>query len=374
MTNSNSTLDSDDDTTETPNTATTMTANTVDNRSEIVFITDAQDCNPNGNPLGENRPRKDPITDQAVVTDVRLKRYLRDQLDADGHGVFIKKTDNGESEVRARLALDVLGDITDPEEVEAIENVRDDFLAAAADVRYFGATLSFNADTDNELLDAVADAFEGGNYTGPVQFSPARSLNAIQENDESNTLTSVIATQDDKTTGGFDLDDNRLKYAIFPFHGLVDEHGASDTALTATDVERLDTLCWRAMKNQTISRSKVGQEPRLYIRVEYTTDGYHVGDLHNGFDLDSERSKPDAKIRNVTDVTLDVTKFMDRLESVREHVETVHLVGNEYLDVSYGGEAYGTAADLGTLFEEHGVPSNEIDVYDEFEQTLPTTE
>lgn len=375
MTDSNTTLDNYDETTEHSDTSTpTMTSNDVDNRSEIVFITDAQDCNPNGNPLGENRPRKDPITDQAVVTDVRLKRYLRDQLDADGHGVFVKKTDDGESEVRARLALDVLGDITDPEEVEAIENVREDFLDAATDVRYFGATLSFNADTDNELLDTVADAFDGGNYTGPVQFSPARSLNAVEENDESNTLTSVIATQDDKTTGGFDLDDNRLKYAIFPFHGLVDEHGASDTGLTETDVERLDTLCWRAMKNQTISRSKVGQEPRLYVRVEYETDGYHVGDLHNGFELDPERSKPDAELRNVKDVTLDVTSFVDRLVSANEHVETVHIVGNEYLDVSYDGEEVGTAADLGTLLEEKGVPTSEIDVYGEFEETLPMAE
>ncbi|MFC7079210.1 type I-B CRISPR-associated protein Cas7/Csh2 [Halorussus caseinilyticus] len=346
---------------------------TVDNRSEIVFVTDAQDCNPNGNPLGENRPRKDPITDQAVVTDVRLKRYLRDQLHADGHGVFIKKTGD-ESEVRARLALDVLGDITDADEVAEIENVRDEFLDAATDVRYFGATLSFNADTDNDLLDAVADAFDGGNYTGPVQFSPARSLNAVEENEESNTLTSVIATQDDKSTGGFDLDDNRLKYAIFPFHGLVDENGASDTELTAADVKRLDTLCWRAMKNQTISRSKVGQEPRLYARVEYATDGYHVGDLHNGFDRDPDYSKPESELRNVTDFTLDVTKFVDRLASASDHVETVHVVGDEYLDMSYDGERYGTAADLADLLESQGVPTTTIDVYAEFEETLPAGE
>jgi CRISPR-associated protein Csh2 len=373
MTESNTTIDSYDETTDPDTSTTAMTSNTVDNRSEIVFITDAQDCNPNGNPLDENRPRRDPITDQAVVTDVRLKRYLRDQLDADGHGVFIKKTGD-ESQVRARLALDVLGDISEPEAVNEIEDIRDDFLAAATDVRYFGATLSFNADTNDELLDAVADAFEGGNYTGPVQFSPAQSLNAVEENTESNTLTSVIATQDDKTTGGFDLDDNRLKYAIFPFHGLVDENGSSDTKLSPSDVERLDTLCWRAMKNQTISRSKVGQEPRLYVRVEYATDGYHVGDLHNGFDIDSDRSKPDAELRNVTDVTLDVTKFVDRLASVSDHVETVHVVGNEYLDVSYDGEQYGTAADLADLLDNHDLPTRKIDVYAEFEETLPTNE
>ena len=56
----------------------------VTNRSEIVFVTDAQDCNPNGDPMGEDRPRIDPVTQQAAITDVRLKRYLRDQLRSDG--------------------------------------------------------------------------------------------------------------------------------------------------------------------------------------------------------------------------------------------------------------------------------------------------
>jgi hypothetical protein len=50
------------------------------NRSEILFVYDAQDCNPNGNPIGDNRPRRDPDTGQGIITDVRLKRYLRDQL------------------------------------------------------------------------------------------------------------------------------------------------------------------------------------------------------------------------------------------------------------------------------------------------------
>jgi len=63
----------------------------VTNRSEIVFCYDAVDANPNGNPLsGANRPRIDPETQQAIVTDVRLKRYLRDQLDDDGHGVYVR--------------------------------------------------------------------------------------------------------------------------------------------------------------------------------------------------------------------------------------------------------------------------------------------
>lgn len=349
---------------------------TVTNRSEIVFVTDAQDCNPNGNPLGENRPRQDPVTGQGVVTDVRLKRYLRDQLADDEHGVFVKKTVKGTSASRAALALDLLGDVSSPSDLEEMDDIAATFLENALDVRYFGATLSFNKDAENELHQVLYEQFEGGNYTGPVQFSPARSLNAVQLNEESNTLTSVISTNEGNEVGGYGLDDHRIKYGIFPFHGVVDEHGAQNTGLTDADVDRLDTLCWRAMKNQTISRSKVGQSPRLYLRVAYETEGFHDGDLHNAIDLDRENagdeSGPmrDEELRNVRDVCLDVTGLVDRLESLSEHVERVHVVGSDYLDISIDGEVVGTAADLGDELESRGLPVHRIDVYGEFEETL----
>lgn len=357
----------------------TTPTDTIQNRSEIVFLIDAQDCNPNGNPLGENRPRIDPVTGQAAVTDVRLKRYLRDQLVDDGHGVFVRKTEEGTSGSRAALALDVLGDIASVEDLEDIDDISAAFLTKATDVRYFGATLSFNKDPDDDLHKAVKNQFNSGNYTGPVQFSPARSLNAVQLNEETNTLTSVISTQAGKDVGGFDLDDHRIKYGVFPFHGLVNEHGAEDTDLTQEDVERLDTLCWRAIKNQTISRSKVGQEPRLYVRVEYNQSGFHIGDLQNGFSLDRETASDDGRplsddaIRNVTDICVNVTECVDRLTAAADRIEAVHVVGSDYLDISYNGERVGSAADLPQLLEDHGLSVHHVDVYDEFERTLPAT-
>lgn len=346
---------------------------TVQNRSEIVFVTDAQDCNPNGNPLGENRPRVDPVTDQAVVTDVRLKRYLRDQLVDDSHPVFVRKTADGTSAPRARLALNLFEDVETEEDLDRIEDIRREFLRAATDVRYFGATLSFNKDSDDEMLEAVRQVFaDQGNFTGPVQFSPARSLNAVELNEESNALTSVISTQEGKETGGFDLDDHRIKYGIFPFHGVVDEQGAADTDLTPADVRRLDTLCWRALKNQTISRSKVGQAPRLYVRVEFATDGFHDGDLHNA--LEHTPVESDAALRNVTDLRLDASAFVDRLVALGDHIETVHVVGSDYLALDIDGYEDATAADLGDVLADRGLSVREIDVYSEFEETLPADE
>jgi CRISPR-associated protein Csh2 len=341
------------------------------NRSEIVFLTDAQDTNPNGNPKADNRPRIDPVTQQCVVTDVRLKRYLRDQLNADGHPIFVKTPRDEGAAVRAALALDLFEEIKEPDDFDDIDDVEKEFLERATDVRYFGATLSFNKDPEDELYQEVIDRFPS-EFTGPVQFSPARSLNAVETNDEFDTLTSVIATQEGKETGGFDLDDHRIKYGIFPFHGVVDEHGAQDTRLTEQDVKRLDTLCWRAMKNQTISRSKFGQEPRLYLRVEYATDSYHAGDLHHSLEIDDERSADDAALRTVKDVTIDVSGLLESLSLHADHIDTVHVVGSERLEVSNGDELLGTAADLaGIIQKQTNVAVQEVDVYEQFEETLP---
>ena len=352
-----------------------MTDNTdiVENRSEIVFLYDAVDANPNGNPLsGADRPRIDPQTQQAIVTDVRLKRYLRDQLDDDGHGVYIRNVqEEGLQYTREQLLEDRLKDVDpddyDFDEDEDAERFRDDifgtFLEKSADVRYFGATMATDAD---EYEDYLPDHF-----TGPVQFSPGKTMHAVNENEEYDSLTSVIATQEGKEQGGFDLDDHRIQYGLIRFHGLVDEHGAEDTKLTRADVRRLDTLCWRAIKNQTISRSKVGQEPRLYCRVEYAEESFHIGGLDKDLELDEDESKPDEELRNVRDLVVSVDEFVERLSDSSDQIEQVRVVASDVLDVSYDGEIGGLEALVGALEDALGTNAvDEIDVYDEYQETL----
>jgi CRISPR-associated protein Csh2 len=358
------------------------TTDTVTNRSEIVFIYDAVDANPNGNPLsGSNRPRIDPETQQCVVTDVRLKRYLRDQLDADGHGVYIRnvKNDAGNQSDRNDLLADRLrdldpddwdlGNLDDDEEDELFEHVYGMFLDNSADVRYFGATMSVDLRGKYEgFEDYLPDHFQG-----PVQFSPGKSMHAVEPNEEYNSLTSVIATGEGKEQGGFNLDDHRIKYGLIRFRGLVDEHGAEDTKLTEADVQRLDTLCWRSLKNQTTSRSKIGQEPRLYVRVEYADESFHLGDLSREFRVDEERSKPDEQLRSIRDVVVNVEPFVSRVTENAERIDTVHVVASPSMRLSYGGEEMadpeGLYDELGDVLGDDSV--HVIDVYEEYEMTLP---
>lgn len=332
---------------------------TTPNRSEILFVYDAQDCNPNGNPIGDNRPRRDPDTGQGIITDVRLKRYLRDQLLDDGFDIYTKKLD-GEARTRTTLALDILEDVSNADDVADIEDIGERFLAGATDVRYFGATLSFEAsdvEEDEELRQALNSTFPN-HYQGPVQFLPAKSLNEVEENEEYDSLTSVISTGDDNRQGGFDLDDKRIKYGIYPFWGLVDNNGADSTNLTTEDVERLDSLCWRALKNQTTSRSKLGQAPRLYVRVEYEPGNYHLGGLHDMVTLSEDSDEP---LRSVSDVVVDVSDLIESLDRVAERIDTVHVVGNERLRLEHGEESF-RASELGDRLAAEGHSVHHIDV------------
>ncbi|MEZ3117287.1 type I-B CRISPR-associated protein Cas7/Csh2 [Halobaculum sp. MBLA0147] len=328
-------------------------------RSEMLFVTDAQDCNPNGNPLAEDRPRRDPETGQGIVTDVRLKRYLRDQLLDDGYGVYVKKVD-GESQGRKTLTLDILDEISEASDIEEVEDIGKKFLSRATDVRYFGAALTFESsddDDDDKLQNALQGAFPN-QYQGPVQFLPAKSLNKVEENQDYDSLTSVIATDDENRQGGFGLDDHRIVYGIFPFYGLVDENAAADTNLTKDDVERLDTLCWRALKNQPTSRSKLGQTPRLYLRVVYEEGKYHTGNLHNMIDLADESSDP---LRSIDDVVVTVDSLCDRLETEKERIDKIRFVGDSRFTLSRGGETFG-ADEIG---EKLHLNTEQINVYKE---------
>ena len=343
--------------------------NRVENRSEIVFFYDAERSNPNGNPMSsDNSPRVDKRTGHAIVTDVRLKRYLRDQLSEDGASIYIKNT--GNNDTRGELLSDLFNEDEvedllrddDREPDEVAERIHEILTENAIDIRLFGATLSVDGD-DSELFDVLSN--EISHLTGPVQFSPPLSLNTpVQFNEEYDSLTSVVSNNEEAQGGGFGLDDKRIKYAVFPFHGIVNENAAEDTNLTQEDVERLDTLCWRSIKNQTLTRSKVGQEPRLYVRVEYGTDNYHIGDLHHTFELAEETPEPDA-LRKGRDVCLDVTDFVATVSQHSEHIKTVHINGSDVFNYKVDGEVGDFSTVYSAVSDVIGSDSvNKIEVYE----------
>jgi CRISPR-associated protein Csh2 len=333
----------------------------VQHRSEIAFIIDAKDTNPNGDPLtADNEPRIDPVTGQCVVTDVRLKRYIRDQLAEDGDVVLIA---NPNDDVLSREEM--YAAVEEAMGVETSEAEPDEllktFVETATDVRYFGATVSL----DTSLTEDLPDQFEG-----PVQFNHGRSYHEVARNTESKQLATVIANPDEsedsgKKEQGTFATDHRISYGVIGFGGRINDNAATDTGLTQADVERLDTLCWRALKNQTVTRSKAGQQPRLYIRVEYEQDGFEIGRLNDRIDVVSDL--PDDEIRGTTDFHLDVSNLVTTLKNHASRIKQAHVTADAAVRFELPDGTTGGPADFyGAL--EGALGADAVDAFDVYER------
>jgi CRISPR-associated protein Csh2 len=299
---------------------------TIENRSEIVFLYDAVDTNPNGNPLTEaNRPRVDDYTGEALVTDVRLKRVVRDYLDRQGYTIFIKASgEEGRDDKDDRYA--VLNEEMEPLMAEDGPNMSEEeaFLAVATDVRMFGEAMTFDSPIESS-------------YTGPVQFGFGRSMHAV--NETSHGKTSVVAAssdEDDRTEGGNMFTEYRLDYALMRFQGVINEHNATDTHLDEADVALLEDGLWEGTRNETNTASKHGHEPRLLVRIEYSDDKYHIGDLHQSFSITPDGGMDERAMRDISDAIIDASAFTTLLDEHAEKIETARVRASRRLRVQLG--------------------------------------
>jgi CRISPR-associated protein Csh2 len=317
----------------------------VENRSEIAILWDAELCNPNGDPLADDRPRRNDVTNRGIVTDVRVKRYIRDQLADDGHQIFIRsaETEDGTRMRRDELLLDTFEGVATVDEIDELEelfdgkNIGDVFLDTLTDIRYFGVTLSFSDDIEDdreEFYSAATDELPP-RIEGPVQFSHARSLHPVHIAEHAEKLAPIVQGKTGKEQGTF-ADDYRIRYGMYAMHGVVNENAASNANLSVQDVTRLDSVTWRSLTNQTLTRSKFGQTPRLYVRVQYTDPAYYDGALSNAFDLD-ESTQDHTEFETVDDVAVDISGFVTVLSTRADGIEKVRVKSSPIVTFTNGG-------------------------------------
>jgi len=302
----------------------------VSNRSEIVFLYDVKDNNPNGDPLDENKPRIDEETMLNLVTDVRLKRTVRDYLhDFRNEEVFIlgvKKDDSGTLKTKEERMTDM--------KIDSAE----DMINKCIDIRLFGATAAVKKKTIT--------------FTGPVQFKIGRSLHKVQLKFIKGTTVSPSAQ--DKKQGTF-TEMYVLPYSLIGFYGVINENAAKHTKLTDSDVNLLMDALWNGTKN-LISRSKVGQMPRLLLKINYKEKNYHIGDLNALLELKSDIR--DEEIRDVKDYALDATKLLDALQINKDKVKDIDLILDERITFKRESEQIDLAKELG----KQGLTVNQLDL------------
>ncbi|MGD1908542.1 MAG: type I-C CRISPR-associated protein Cas7/Csd2 [Leptolyngbyaceae cyanobacterium] len=220
-----------------------------DLRHDFVLVFDVMNGNPNGDPDGGNLPRTDPETMQGLVTDVCLKRKIRNYIDiiyGEQENTKIYVQDHGialnEMNSRAYKALNIKSTGTKQKRND-VNQARAWMCQNFFDIRMFGAVMSTGVNC--------------GQVRGPVQLTFARSVDAIMPLDVTITRLAitdpkdaeVVVGEDDKVTSGGKTSTMGRKaivpYGLYVGYGFYSPHLAAQTGVTQRDLE----LFWEALKN-----------------------------------------------------------------------------------------------------------------------------
>ncbi|MDY0382055.1 MAG: type I-B CRISPR-associated protein Cas7/Csh2 [Candidatus Cloacimonadaceae bacterium] len=271
-------------------------------RTEILFLYDVQNANPNGDPSDENKPRIDEETKHNIVTDVRLKRTIRDYLyNYEGYNqdtvkdIFVRQTFMEEDPTK--------GLKDGKNRAKTYKGNFDLVLNACIDVRLFGGVIP---------LDKASITF-----TGPVQFKMGHSLHRVEPMYIKGT--GAFASKPGVQQQTF-REEYILPYSFIAFYGIINENAARQTRLTASDIEMLKKGIWNGTK-QLITRSKMEHNPRLLLMLEHKSPNFFIGELDKHIRLKSEL--PDEKIRSIGDFKLDMSplkKILDEMGDKRPEI------------------------------------------------------
>lgn len=206
-------------------------------RHEFVLLFDARNSNPNGDPDAGNMPRVDPETMHGIVTDVALKRKVRDYLQLTrssdnqemppGFGIFIQSKTALNTIIR-----DVGQEIGVKESKTVNERVRDELCRRYYDIRMFGAVLS-------------TGTLNAGQVRGPVQLTFARSIDPVLPLDIAITRQ-ARTTEERMETGTTEMGRKPIiPYGLYRAHGYFNPYLARQAGVSREDLETL----WEALQN-----------------------------------------------------------------------------------------------------------------------------
>ena len=216
----------------------------IKNRYDFVVLFDVENGNPNGDPDAGNMPRVDPETGYGLVTDVCLKRKIRNYVetlkeDAPGYRIYIKDgTPLNRSDNDAIAALGIQEDLKAAKKADPgiDRKLRDYMCKNYFDIRTFGAVMTT----------FVKGALNCGQVRGPVQLSFARSIDPVVPQEV--TITRVaITTEADAEKKGTEMGRKHIiPYALYRAEGYVSANLArKTTGFSDADLQ----LLWQAILN-----------------------------------------------------------------------------------------------------------------------------
>jgi CRISPR-associated protein Csd2 len=212
------------------------------NRYDFIYLFDVKDGNPNGDPDAGNLPRVDAETGNGLVTDVCLKRKVRNYVglvkeEQPPYEIYVKEKAvlNSQHE-RAYIALgiDLSGDEGKRKGGDKTEEARKWMCQNFYDIRTFGAVMATKVNC--------------GQVRGPIQLTFARSIDQVIASEHSITRMAVTTKEEAEKQGG----DNRtmgrkftIPYGLYRAHGFISAPLANQTGFSEEDLD----LFWEALQN-----------------------------------------------------------------------------------------------------------------------------
>ncbi|MBN4055499.1 type I-C CRISPR-associated protein Cas7/Csd2 [bacterium AH-315-K03] len=271
----------------------------VNSRYEFVFLFDVKDGNPNGDPDAGNLPRIDAETGKGLVTDVCLKRKVRN---------FIQLTQQANEKNRIFIReKSILNNMIDEshEQASVKDKVKGDKIEAARqwmcehyyDVRTFGAVMSTGKNA--------------GQVRGPIQLTFSRSVDPVVASEHTITRKAVTtireADEQIEKKGSITGTIGRkftIPYGLYRCHGFVSAHLAKQTGFNNDDLE----LFWQALM-QMFDHDRSASRGEMSARALYVFK--HNSELGNApahklFECINVSKKSEGPARQFTDYALSV--------------------------------------------------------------------
>jgi CRISPR-associated protein Csd2 len=242
-------------------------SNVIKNRYDFVYLFDVKDGNPNGDPDQDNLPRVDAENQEGLVTDVCIKRKVRNYVEL--------KFDKATASEKSKHAIfirqgNVLGKIIDDEKGEEIEDRKKSLCEQYWDIRAFGAVLSVGKQG-------------AGTVKGPIQFTFSRSEDRIYQAEHTITRCAVTTPEEAKKQEGREYAStmgrkSTVPYGLYRMHGFISAVDAAKTGFYEDDL----TLLWEALLNafeHDRSAARGEMNPRKLIVFKHES---HLGNARAG--------------------------------------------------------------------------------------------
>lgn len=303
---------------------------TINNRYDFVFLFDVKDGNPNGDPDFDNMPRTDEETNQGLVTDVCIKRKIRNyvyllkesnELDSSRYDIFIR-----EGNVLNPLIEQTRNEVDkiEADEKKAVKLGRDEMCKKYFDIRTFGAVMSTGEDkADNDSNEV--DEEEGGKgkkakkkdskkkikglgvVRGPVQLTFARSIDPVDAKSHSLTRCCITKESDAENKNNTFGNKNTVSYGLYRMHGFISATDAAKTKFSEEDKDLLFNAMINAFENDhAAARGEMNPRALIVFKHDSPLGNARAGQL---FDLVKVEKKKDVEYpRSFSDYTVTIDK------------------------------------------------------------------